>query len=154
MTYLLISSNVIPQDFLLPFRSEYCTVSGVFNPTMTPSVQCLRYFTPLRYVYVICHFWTPICNVPDYWRLHSICYTCLFTTPLVVTTISGYNVLWPPAVVTRSGPLISSLLSVRWFLFSVFISVSLLSLSVVFSHLSLSLSLCLFYVYLFISVSP
>jgi hypothetical protein len=124
----------------------YCTVLGVFNPTMMPNVQCLRYFTSLRYVYVICHFWTPISNVLGYRRHHSICYTCLFTTLLVVTIVSGYNVLWPSDVVSRSGPLISSVLSVRWSFFNVFISVSLLYLSVVFSHLSLSLSRCLFYV--------
>jgi hypothetical protein len=45
----------------------------------------LDHFT-LR-VYVICHFWTPICNVLGYWRHRSICYTSLFSTPVVVTTI-------------------------------------------------------------------
>jgi hypothetical protein len=32
-------------------------------------------------------------NLLGYRRQHSICYTCLFTTPLLVNTISGYNVL-------------------------------------------------------------
>jgi hypothetical protein len=125
---------------------KYCTMFVVGNPSTTPNVQCLRYFTTLHYVYAICHFWTPICNVLGYRRQHSICYTCLFMTPLVVTTISGYIVLWPSDVVSRGGPLISSLLFVRWSLFSVFISVSLLPLSVVFSHLSLFLSQFLFYI--------
>jgi hypothetical protein len=116
-------------------RIIYCTVLGVFNPTMTPNVQCWRYLTTLLHVYVTCHSWTPICNVLGYWRHHSICYTSLFTTSLVVITISVYSVLWPSDVVSRSGPLISFLLSVLWSLFSVFISVSLLSLSVVFSLL-------------------
>jgi hypothetical protein len=43
-------------------------------------------------------------NVLGYWRRRSICYTCLFTTSLVVTTISFYNVLGPSDVVSRSGP--------------------------------------------------
>jgi hypothetical protein len=51
------------------------------------------------------------CNLLGYRRHHSICYTCLFTTPLVVTTVSGYSVLWPSDVVSRSGPLISSVSS-------------------------------------------
>jgi hypothetical protein len=120
---------------------------------MTPSVQCLQY-------YVMCHFWTLICNVLGYWRHHSICYTSLFTTPLVVTTVSGYNVLWPSDVVSRSG-LFSVIYSV--ISFGVFISVSLLYLSsfsvccvlcyisllCLSSHLSLSVHLsfsgCLFY---------
>jgi hypothetical protein len=72
-------------------------------------------------LYVICHFWTPICNVLSYWLHHSICYASLFTTPLIVITIFGYNVLCPSDVLSRSGPLISSLLSVRWSLFSIFI---------------------------------
>jgi hypothetical protein len=55
-------------------------------------------------VYVICHFWTPICNVLGYWRRRSVCYTCLFTTPPVVTTISVYNVLWPSDFASLSGP--------------------------------------------------
>jgi hypothetical protein len=89
-------------------------------------------------------------NLLGYWRHHYFCYICLFTTPLVVTTISGYNKLWPSDVVYRSGPLIYSLLSVRLSLFSVSISVSLLYLylylSAVFSLLSLfflSVFLCL-----------
>jgi hypothetical protein len=65
----------------------YCTMLGYFNPTMTPNVQSRRFLTTLRYVYVICHCWTPICNVLGYWWHRSICYTSLFTTPLVVTTI-------------------------------------------------------------------
>jgi hypothetical protein len=91
------------------FTYMYCTVLSVFNPTMRPNVQCWRYLTTLRYVYVICHFWTPICNVLGYRRHRSICYTCLFTTPLL-TTISVYSVLWPSDVVSRSGPLISSII--------------------------------------------
>jgi hypothetical protein len=50
------------------------------------------------------------CNLLGYRRHHSICYTCLFTTPPVVTTVCGYNVLWPSDVVSRSGPLISSVI--------------------------------------------
>jgi hypothetical protein len=86
-------------------------------------------------------------NVLGYWKHRLICCTCLFTTPLVVTTISVYNELWPSDVMSRSSPLISSLLSVWWSLFSVFISVSLLCLlcSLFFlclpSHLSMSLCL-------------
>jgi hypothetical protein len=64
---------------------------------------------PLYVTCVICHFWTPSCNVLGYWTYHLICYTCLFTTPLVVTTISVYDELWSSDVVSRSGPLISSL---------------------------------------------
>jgi hypothetical protein len=63
----------------------------------------------LATLYVMGHFWTPICNVLGYRIHHSICYTCLFTTPLVVIIISVYSVLWSSDVVSRSGPLISSL---------------------------------------------
>jgi hypothetical protein len=95
----------------------------------------LDHFTSL--VYVIRHFWTPICNV--LWWYRSVCYTSLFTTSLVVTTISVYNVLRPSDVVSRSGPLISSVIC-SVISFGVFISVSRLCLSV---SLSLSLSLTL-----------
>jgi hypothetical protein len=71
----------------------------------------LDHFTLL---YVICHFWTPVCNVLGSWRHHSVCYIPLFTTPLIVTTISVYNELWSTDVVSRSSPLISSLFPVRW----------------------------------------
>jgi hypothetical protein len=121
------------QPYIPVDNTVLCWVSLI--PTMMPNVRHWRYLTTLRYGYDICHFWTPICNVLGHWRHRSICYTSLFTTPLVVTTISVYSVLWPFDVVSRSGPLISSLLSVRWSLFGVFISVSLLSVS----------SLCIFY---------
>jgi hypothetical protein len=39
-----------------------------------------------------------------YWRRRSDCYSGLFTTSLVVTTISVYNVLWPSVVASLSGP--------------------------------------------------
>jgi hypothetical protein len=54
-----------------------------------------------------------------------------FTTPLIVTTISVYSVLWPSDVMSRSGPLISSVIC------SV---ISFCDLS------SVSLSRCLFYI--------
>jgi hypothetical protein len=47
-------------------------------------------------------------NLLGYRRHHSICYIRLFTTPLVVTTISGYNEFWPSDVLSRSGSWISS----------------------------------------------
>jgi hypothetical protein len=89
-------------------------------------------------VYVICHFWTPICNVLGYRRHHSICYTCLFTTPLVVITISGYNVSWPSDVVSRSGLLISSDICSVISRQCLYLGVSVSSMSVSL----LSLSLC------------
>jgi hypothetical protein len=93
---------------------------GVCNPTMTPDVQCLRYLVPLRHVFTLLitseH---QMCNLLGYWWHRSVCYASLFPTSLVVTTISVYNVLWPSDVVSLSGPLISSLFSVRWSLFSV-----------------------------------
>jgi hypothetical protein len=55
-------------------------------------------------VYVTYHFWTSNCNILGYWKHRSVCYTSLFTTPLVVTAISVYNVLGPSDVVSRSGP--------------------------------------------------
>jgi hypothetical protein len=96
------------------------------------------------------------CNVLGYWRHRSVCYASLFTTPLVVTTISVNSVLWPSDVVSRSGPLISSVIcslisfqclnlgvssiSVSSLFCCVLSPISLLSLS---SHLSLSLCLSL-----------
>jgi hypothetical protein len=95
----------------MPFFLSYCTVFVVFNPTMKPNVQCLAVLDHFMLrVYVICHFWTLICNLWGYWRHHLICYTSVFTTPLVVTTISVYSVLWPSDVVSRSSPLISSVI--------------------------------------------
>jgi hypothetical protein len=100
-------------------------------------------------VYVTYHFRTPICNVLGYWRHRSVCYTSLFTTSLVVTTNSVYNVLGPSDVVSRSGSgssldLFGDLSSISLMclssvpLFSVcFLSVSLLC------SLSVSLSRCL-----------
>jgi hypothetical protein len=49
------------------------------------------------------------CNLLGYRRHHSTCYTLLFTTPQVVTTVSGYNEFWPSDILSRSGPWISSL---------------------------------------------
>jgi hypothetical protein len=121
---------------------SYCTMFVVFNPTMTPNVQCWRYMTTLLHVYVICHFWTPICNVLGYWWHRSICYTRLFTTPLLVATISGYNVLWPSDVVSRSGPLISSVISSVISLQCLYLGVSSISVSISVSLLCL---LCSFF---------
>jgi hypothetical protein len=39
---------------------------------------------------------------------HSVCDTVLFTTPRVVITIFLYNQFWPPDVLSRGGPLMSS----------------------------------------------
>jgi hypothetical protein len=76
----------------------YCIVFGVFGPFASR-------------VYVTYHFWTPICNLLGCWRHCPICYTSLFTTSLVVTTISVYNVLGPSDVVSRSGPGSASLIA-------------------------------------------
>jgi hypothetical protein len=122
---------------------------------LTPNVQFWRYLTTLLHVYVTYHSWTLICNMLGYWRHRSICYTSLFTTPLVVTTISVYNVLGPSDVVFRSGPgssldllLGSSLICVSGRSFEPS-SVSLQCLS------SVSLSRSLFYLCPFsVSVAP
>jgi hypothetical protein len=109
------------------------------------NVSVLDHFT-LR-VYVTYHFWTPICNVLGYWRHRSVCYTSLFTTSLVVITISVYNVLWPSDVVSRSGPLVSSAIcSVISFgdLSSVSLSRCLFYLCLFSLSVCLSLSRCLF----------
>jgi hypothetical protein len=66
-------------------------------------VTCLRYWSLLN----------TNCNVPGYWRHRSVCYTCLFTTPLVVTTISVYSVL-DSLTLCLWAVLWSLLLSVRW----------------------------------------
>jgi hypothetical protein len=99
--------------------NSYCTVLAVCNPTMTLNVQCWGTWSLLSLL-------NTNCNVLGYWRHRSICYISLFTTSLVVITISPYNVLWPSDVVSQSGPLISVLLSVRW---STFVMFSLLPLS-------------------------
>jgi hypothetical protein len=64
--------------------SLYCTVSAVLDHFWPPNVQCLANF-----------------NLLGYWWHHSICYTGLFTTLLVVVTIF--------LVTMSSGPLISCL---------------------------------------------
>jgi hypothetical protein len=92
-------------------------------------------------VYVTYHFWTPICNMLGYWRHRSVCYTYLFTTSLVVTTISVYNVLGPSDVVSRSGP--GSSLDLPWSASSLLFSSPLLFCSVLFSSPLLFCVLCL-----------
>jgi multidrug transporter EmrE-like cation transporter len=128
----------------------YCTMFWVCNPTMMPSVQFWRYLVTSR---VRCHFWTPICNVLGYWWHHSICYTSLFTTPLVVTTISGYSMLRPSDVVSRSGPLISSVICSVISLQCLYLGISSISVSISASLLSLSPSRCLFYLCLYLGIS-
>jgi hypothetical protein len=50
------------------------------------------YYNFVQYWPIYCamfgHWWTPICNLLDYRWHRSVCYTRLFTTPLVVITIS------------------------------------------------------------------
>jgi hypothetical protein len=79
---------------LSPLHLSYCTMLDVFNPTMTSNVQRLRYFTTLRYLYVICHFWTPTCNVLGYWRHRSV----LLHLFIYDSTSRHYN-LWLQCVV-------------------------------------------------------
>jgi hypothetical protein len=98
-------------------------------------VTCLGtlslYVTWLRYLSLL----NTNCNVLGYWRHRSVCYTSLFTTSLVVTTVSVYNVLGPSDVVSRSGPgssalvLRSSLISVSGRSFDLSSVISLLFLS-------------------------
>jgi hypothetical protein len=93
-------------------------------------ISCTIITVQLRYSLIInivlClwvrdHFWHQLYNVWPlmdakckwlcYWWQRSICYTRLFTTPLVVTTIFCYNVVWLSDILSRSGPWISSLFS-------------------------------------------
>jgi hypothetical protein len=72
-------------------------------------------------------------NVLGYWRRRSVCYSGLFATSLVVTTISFYNVLGPSDVASRSGPGSSALdlwsSVIRSSLISVGLSLDMLPLS-------------------------
>jgi hypothetical protein len=71
---------------------------------LTPNVTCWDTW-PL---YVTClRYWSLLntkCDVLEYWRRRSVCNSGFFTTSLVVTTISFYNVLWPSDVASLSGP--------------------------------------------------
>jgi hypothetical protein len=63
------------------------------------NVGVLAHFTSrVRYLSLL----NTNCNVIGYRRPHSVFYTCLFTTPVVVSKISVYSVLWPSDVVFRS----------------------------------------------------
>jgi hypothetical protein len=57
-------------------------------------VTCLRYLSVLN----------TKCDVLEYWRRRSVSYSGLFTTSLVVTTITFYNVRWPSDVASQRGP--------------------------------------------------
>jgi hypothetical protein len=132
----------------------YCTMFGVLGP-----------FTSR--VYITCHFWTPIYNMLGYWRHCSVCYTSLFTTPLVVSTVSVYNVLWPSDVVSQEWSFDLSSVICSVISFSVFSPLSVFSLSCLvyllcLSYLSFFISslcplvylwMCVFYRLLFSSVS-
>jgi hypothetical protein len=121
-------------------------------------VQCWGSLIPLwRQMYNVCSTWPLyftctllvtsehqyVCNLLGDWRHRSICYTCLFTTPLVITIslLQCVMTLWR-CVSERFFDLFCYLFGdlLRWSLFRVFISVSLLSLSC-FLCVSLYLSL-------------
>jgi hypothetical protein len=72
------------------------------------NVECMYECSVIWSLYVTClRYWSLLntkCNVLEYRRRHSVCYSGLFTTSLVVTTISFYNVLWPSDVVSPGGP--------------------------------------------------
>jgi hypothetical protein len=121
--FILLKSQYLPEHIIL-----YNV--AVFNPTRTSNVQCLQYLTTSRCVYIICHFRTPICNMLGYWRHRLVGYTSLFTTPLVITTISVYNELWPSDVMSWSGPLISSVIRSVISLQCFYLGVSSISVSI------------------------
>jgi hypothetical protein len=53
------------------------------------------------------------CNLLGYWRHRSVCYSCLFTIPLLITTVfllQCVMTLWRCDVASRSGTLISSVI--------------------------------------------
>jgi hypothetical protein len=62
------------------------------------------------YIYIYCTVFAVL--VRDYWIHHSVCYTVLFATLLVVITISRYTdcEYRPPDILSQSGPSMSSLL--------------------------------------------
>jgi hypothetical protein len=117
-------------------------------------LTCLIYYVILEWfiLYNVGSTW-PLCvtglhylsllntngNVLGYWRHRSVCYTSLFTTSLVVTTVSVYNVFRPSDIVSRSGSFICSVISfsVSSLLFS-----SLLCFSSLCSLFYLSSLLC------------
>jgi hypothetical protein len=91
------------------------------------------------------------CNALGYWRRRSVCYSGLFTTSLVATTISFYNVLGPCDVASRSGPgssalilespvILSSLICVLSSLYLSLFSISLSSISVLSLYVCVRLS--------------
>jgi hypothetical protein len=85
------------------------TTTRISNPTYCYMLRVRDHFWPSN---VPCLPLLDVkCNPLGYRRHYSICYTCLFTTPLVITIISFYIVLWPSDVVSRSSTLISSLFS-------------------------------------------
>jgi hypothetical protein len=57
----------------------------------------------LWYYDVFCH-WRRQMWCARSWRCRSVCYFLLITTALVVATITFYDVLWPFAVSSLSGP--------------------------------------------------
>jgi hypothetical protein len=74
-------------------------------------VQCLRYLTISNHqMHNVWPLMDANCTLLGYRGHHSICYTGLFTTLLVLITISPYNEFWLPDVLSRGGPLMSSVL--------------------------------------------
>jgi hypothetical protein len=88
----------------IKYRWRYFINIFTCSGTWPLYVTCLRYWSLLNTKF----------DVLGYCRRRSVCYSGLFTTSLVVTTISFYNVLWPSDVASPerswflcSGPLIS-----------------------------------------------
>jgi hypothetical protein len=87
------------------FFFNFLAIHNISSTETVIILYCVGVLGPFTSrVYVTDHFWIPICNVLGYWRHRSVCYTSLFTTSLVVTTISFYNVLGPSDIASRSGP--------------------------------------------------
>jgi hypothetical protein len=122
-TSALIYMSVLPRKRVSASRCLAAGVSAVLLWLHTSGFQAschdtycnvFGYLTALRHVFTLLitsehQMWRA-----RYWRRHSVCYSGLFTTSPVVTTISFFNVLWPSDVASRSGPGSSAL--VLWFL--------------------------------------
>jgi hypothetical protein len=77
----------------------YRNISGTFNSATNQALS--QYNTHnlsgIRNKTYFCNaihngHWAKYCDVLGYWRRRTVCYSGLFTTSLVVTTISFYNV--------------------------------------------------------------
>jgi hypothetical protein len=118
-TVTLVSCYVSISEFLLTVTSDFSCIRTIFYKINIKKIHS-SFITTAAPIFVLYSVWSMLdskCNLLGYRRHHSICYTCLFTTLLVVITISLLQwvlTLWCLGAVLWS--LLCSLFCLSWML--------------------------------------